>query len=329
MSSALRLALIVLAAAILAFGARAMYVSSQQVQAPSDPEVRIRITASNLPAGLLLRDSDLEWQSVPKSKVPKKSITEDVGLDIASGALLRNALNAGVVIKTSDVVSSDSPGFLAAVLKPGMRAVSVLVNDVSGNAGLMQPGDYVDMILTQQIINRDDVSTLDRQIVSETVVERARIIAVGSSFQRESDGSKATRARTVTVEVQPRAAEAVTVAAELGTLSLALRSFATTDRGPDAAMAEETGALVVAWRGNNLSDSTGPVWGSDVSRVLSRQAQQNHATSDQENTGPAPSSKPQVANVKNIVVFRGEKTSVINSANSAVIDYSNNSPEQP
>ncbi|MCD9472995.1 Flp pilus assembly protein CpaB [Photobacterium phosphoreum] len=149
MSSALGLALVVLAAAILACGARAMYISSQQVQAPSDPEVRIRVTASNLPAGLLLRDSDLEWQSVPKSKVPKSSITEGVDLDIASGALLRNALNAGVVIKRTDVISSDSPGFLAAVLKPGMRAVSVPVNDVSGNAGLIQPGDYVDMILTQ------------------------------------------------------------------------------------------------------------------------------------------------------------------------------------
>ncbi|MCD9472996.1 hypothetical protein CJF26_21080 [Photobacterium phosphoreum] len=179
------------------------------------------------------------------------------------------------------------------------------------------------------MINRDDVSTLDRQIVSETVVERARIIAVGSSFNRESNDSKAARARTVTVEVQPRAAEAVTVAAELGTLSLALRSFATTDRDTEAAMAEKTGALVVAWRGRDLSDSTGPVWGSDVSRVLSNQAQQNQAANAVENNQPVQNIKQQPAKVKNIVVFRGVNATVIDSSDPAAVDNSHKLPEQP
>ena len=50
-----------------------------------------------------------------------------------------------------------------------MRAVSVAVDDVSGNAGLIQPGDYVDLLLTQQMERRTD--SPDLAVSSETVVE--------------------------------------------------------------------------------------------------------------------------------------------------------------
>lgn len=169
------------------------------------------------------------------------------------------------MLKSEDVIRSDAPGFLAATLQPGMRAVSVPVNDVSGNAGLIQPGDYVDMILTQRLGGRaSSVGSNLARVVSETVVEHARIIAVGSSFQRDSGVSSASRARTVTIEVPPRTAEAVTVAAELGSLSMVLRSFATTDRESGG----EVSASVVAWGDEPQAAPVGPVWGSDVSRVF-------------------------------------------------------------
>lgn len=264
MSSVLKLALIFLAAAVLAIGARSLYVRSLSSQPVSEPEVRIRVAAANLPAGLLLRDGDLDWQATPRSKLPQGALVENAPQANINGSLLRHAVQAGAVLKTADVIRPDAPGFLAAALQPGMRGVSVPVNDVSGNAGLIQPGDYVDMVLTQKMgeRNKSPTSNLTR-IVSETVVKHARIIAVNSSFQRESDATKPVRARTVTIEVPPRAAEAVTVAAELGSLSMVLRSFATTDRNAD----DSVGASVVAWEGSSQTAS-GPVWGSDVSRVL-------------------------------------------------------------
>ena len=49
------------------------------------------------------------------------------------------------------MVKPGERGFLAAVLEPGMRAISVPIDEASGNAGLIFPGDQVDLILTQTI----------------------------------------------------------------------------------------------------------------------------------------------------------------------------------
>ncbi|WP_322999585.1 Flp pilus assembly protein CpaB [Castellaniella sp.] len=191
MSSVLKFALILLAAAVLAIGARALYVSSLNRQAAPDPDIRVRVATADLPEGLLLRDSDLAWKSLPRGQIPKDAVREDAHAEI-NGALLRRRMAAGAVLHGGDMIRPDAPGFLAAALKPGLRAVSVPVNDVSGNAGLIQPGDYVDMILTQQLGKRGDTADT-RRVASETVVRNARIIAVGTSFQRGSDDSKPTR----------------------------------------------------------------------------------------------------------------------------------------
>lgn len=294
MSSVLKFALILLLAAALAIGARAMYVSSlnRQVAAPA-PDVRVRMAAADLPAGLLLRDGDLGWKKVARNAVPPGALVEGAAQSVAAGALLRHEVKADKVLHASDLILPDAPGFLAAALKPGMRAVSVPINDVSGNAGLIQPGDYVDMILTQHMGRGGDLGPGQQRVVSETVVRNARIIAVGSTFQRESQGEKAgpSRGRTVTIEVDPRTAEAVTVASQLGSLSMALRSFATTDRDVDHS-ADAKGASVVAWGSDAQSPQSGPVWGSDVSRVL-------------EAKSPA-DEKPKAEIPRRIVIMRGQ-----------------------
>jgi pilus assembly protein CpaB len=296
MSSVLKLALILLAATILALGARVMYVSSHNAVAQAQPEPQILVAAADLPAGLLLRDADLGWKTLPKSERPDGALLQGTPAAAVSGALLRHPLKAGNALLAADLIRPDTPGFLAAALKPGMRAVSVPVDDVSGNAGLIQPGDYVDMILTQHLGPRGDLDAAGiRRVVSETVVEHARIIAVGSSFQRDTDASKSSRARTVTIEVSPRAAEAVTVAAQIGSLSLALRSFAVADRNAAQVSAEQAGASVVAWENRPHGAISGPVWGSDVSRVLDRR----------EAPAPSQAAEPNSNNPRRLLILRG------------------------
>lgn len=291
MSSVLKLALILLSAALLAIGARSLYVRSLAAQPAPEPDVRVRVAAADLPAGLLLRDADLAWQALAPSQVPQGALIEHAAQSELNGSLLRHPVQTGTVLKAADVIRPDAPGFLAAALQPGMRAVSVPVNDVSGNAGLIQPGDYVDMILTQRMgAGRASSAAANlTRVVSETVVERARIIAVGTSFQRETEAAKANRARTVTLEVPPRAAEAVTVAAELGNLSMVLRSFAITDRNADDA----AGASVVAWESSTQALAAKPVWGSDVSRVLTTPPEDS-----------SPSATPHLP--RRIVIMRGQ-----------------------
>lgn len=295
MSAVLRFSLILLAAGILAMVARALFVAGQEPTPPPRPDVQIRVASADLPAGLLLRDSDLNWKAVPPKAVPNGAIAQDSpNAARLAGAMLRNPLVAGATLLTGNIIRPDSPGFLAAALAPRMRAVSVAIDDVSGNAGLIQPGDHVDMILTQKV-QRDN----RRATVSETVVENVRIIAVGSTFSPprevntgENANSAVNRARTITVEVNPQVAEAVTVATHLGTLSLALRSFATTDRNEPST----GGAVVVAQSPG--ADDTQPTWGGDVSRALAS------AESTENNPSPPPPSSG-IAPKRSITLLRG------------------------
>lgn len=308
MSTVLRLALIVLVATLLALVARVVFINSQATPMAAEPDVRVRVAAADLPAGLLLREADLDWQHHPRSQLPKGAITEGGSNLQSTGALLRRPVKAGQVILTDNLIRSDAPGFLAAALQPGKRAVTIPVNDVSGNAGLLQPGDYVDIILTQRLPSSQLRGKTS--VASETIVEAARIIAVGSRFKRDEDEKKASRVQTVTIEADARTAEAVSVASEIGSLSLALRSFALADRDTDDSQQEALGARVVAWEEAVGMHRTGPVWGQDISRVFQSTvnlpvADTTPAVEGEETPRPA---HPAALQSRTITVIRGEKS---------------------
>ncbi|WP_423368962.1 Flp pilus assembly protein CpaB [Burkholderia sp. LMG 32019] len=290
MPKPLRLAVLVVAAGIGAFMLRELYVaaSTPSVHAETD-QARVRVAAADLPEGLLLRDNDLAWQRMPRAQVPAGAFVESQpGADL-KGALLRSHVGAGAPIRVENVIPAGAPDFLAAALQPGMRAISVPVDDVSGNAGLIQPGDFVDVLLTQQI---GGSATSPGTFEAETVVRRARVLAVGSEFQRAKAAASApdatARARTVTLEVAPRTAQVVLVATRLGSLSLALRSFATSDRRqPAGGDAQES----------DSEPDTQPVWAGDVSRAAREAAREPSAGAD---TGARPAWRNNA-----VVIYRG------------------------
>ncbi|HDR9505704.1 Flp pilus assembly protein CpaB [Burkholderia cepacia] len=287
MPKPLRMAVLIIAAGIGAFILRELYVAASTPSAPGEPDqARVRVAAADLPEGLLLRDNDLGWKRMPRAQVPPGAFVESQpGADL-KGALLRNRVGAGTPIRTDNVIPADAPDFLAAALQPGMRAISVPVDDVSGNAGLIQPGDFVDVVLTQQI---GGSATSPGTFEAETVVRRARVLAVGSEFQRAKTPASApdatARARTVTLEVAPRTAQVVLVATRLGSLSLALRSFATSDRRQPAG-------------GDEQEPDTQPVWAGDVSRAAREAARAQSA-------GPAAGSARPTGQGSTVVIYRG------------------------
>ena len=236
------------------------------VHATTPPEVasvvtdRVRVAAADLPQGLLLRETDLSWKTVPHNSAPAGAIVETASATTDfKGSVLRHAVTANTIILAADTLSPASPGFLAAALQPGMRAVSVGIDDVSGNAGLIQAGDFIDLLLTQELDSKS--SAAGHVYASETVVSRVRVLAVGSEYQRpKSDSEANTRARTVTLEVFPQTAEVIAVASRLGSLSLALRSFAVSDRNALGDAAAPTDRPLP------------PVYSNQVSRVLAAPA---------------------------------------------------------
>jgi pilus assembly protein CpaB len=131
-----------------------------------------------------------------------------------------------------------------------MRAVSVAVDQVSGAAGLIWPGDRVDVVLTQAIDN--NTQPAGRRVSSETMLVGLRVIAIDQLLMQGMVGVEGAEhgVRTVTLEVTSDQAERIAVGTRLGRLSLAVH----------AARADEptTGA----------SRPHGVTWASDVSAAV-------------------------------------------------------------
>ncbi len=217
---------------------------------PVPKKVAVLAAAKKLSPGTLLQPEDLTAAEVDAAKLPDGAVVVDADTKRSFvGGLVLRALSPGDVLHLpGDALRATDHGFLSAVLMPGTRAVTVGVDVISGAAGLIWPGDRVDLILTQSV---DDTSVAPgRRVAAETILRDVRVIAIDQQIGQggtHSTGDQASVAKTVTLEVTPSKAEYVQVATRLGRLSLTLRSAAA---GP--------------------ADTTAPVtaWASDVSAAL-------------------------------------------------------------
>jgi pilus assembly protein CpaB len=235
------------------------WIASQQTAvavaapAPKEEIYEVLVADTNLPAGTFVKPQHVRWQRWPTDDVPESYVLRSQRTEEEMvGAVVRHGIAPGEPITDGAVVKPGDRGFLAAVLSPGMRAVSVPVTPAASNSGLIFPGDRVDLILTQTLISTDGQGGATRR-VSETVLENIRILAMGTETSDDpKEGKSHEKAKTATLEVTPHQAEAVALVTELGKLSLSLRSLATDSEAEHVAAA----------------DTTHFTWDRDVSRVL-------------------------------------------------------------
>lgn len=203
--------------------------SQRAAEPPPVLMAKTLVAARAIPPGTLLRNADLVARETPVTEITEAMLrdTPEVRGELA-GALVRRFLEPGEPVAMADVLRPRDRGFLAAVLLPNMRAISVGVDAVTGTAGLIWPGDRVDLLLTQKLDDR--VTQLSRRVVGETVLNDVRVIAVDQQLTQGGSGANAAPegrvARTVTLEVKPEEAERVAVASQLGRLSLTIRAMA-------------------------------------------------------------------------------------------------------
>jgi pilus assembly protein CpaB len=216
--------------------------------------VDILVAAHSLPAGTLMKEEDFSQRAVPPADVPPGVLTNSPEVRAGlHGALLRRYLDLGSSLMAGDILHPRDRGFLAAVLAPDARAVSVAVDAVTGNGGLIWPGDRVDLILTQELGEKNVPPS--RHFVAETVLSDVRVVAVDQSIIQGAvatgDNATGRLARTVTLEVTPEQAERAVVAEHLGRITLAIRAV------------------------NGIADAPGhhpAVYGGDVSAALADSA---------------------------------------------------------
>ncbi|WP_211104979.1 Flp pilus assembly protein CpaB, partial [Azospirillum formosense] len=221
------------------------------VPAPQAPMDSVLVAARPISTGMLLRAEDLRWEAWPPGRlVDGYMVRGRVAESAYSGAVTRRSFAAGEPIMAGHIVAPGERGFLAAVLSPGSRAVSVAVDAVSATGGLIWPGDRVDLILTQNFESQAG-RDLRSRAVGETVLQNLRVIAIDQQLGEAGmvkNGPDGRVPRTVTLEVTARQSETVTVAATMGKLSLALRSL----------LADET-----ALAAGEAEPASAPTWAED------------------------------------------------------------------
>jgi pilus assembly protein CpaB len=242
-------------------------IAFMQVMSPkgsaTTPKAQILAATMPLPAGTLLRAQDVSWlvgdaepdQIVRPENTEAKPDLDDETRASVYGAVLRRPFAEGEPIRRGSFVKPGDRDFLQVVLTPGARAIAIPVSTGGASTGLLSPGDRVDVILTQNFKNdtaQDLKNTpVTRRSVSETAVESLRVLAIDARDPKATAVSTANPAngnfgRTVTLEVTADQAELINVAAELGKLSVTLRSAT----GPTALASASPEPIKPKWAGD-------------------------------------------------------------------------------
>ena len=266
--------------------------------APEPVGPRILVAQATLPVGTIISHEHIAFQPWPEDMVHNAYYLESprdvegeavegeetalapATIDDVVGTVVRISIGAGQPISREAVVGPGESGFLAAALNPGMRAVTVPINNITGVAGFVFPGDRVDLLLTHNIGNEsgqsDELTDVNNLKVAETIARNVRVLAVD---QRTNDTELNPQAgNTVTFEVPPKLVEKISAAQMIGKLHLSLRSIADQrlaleqaiangeiEVGDDQTTAED---LAMEFAATQLPDDSGSTFttGGEVSR---------------------------------------------------------------
>lgn len=216
----------------------AQAVSQQRPVTQAKPAIQVLVARNAIRTGQIIKPDDLRWQPWPQGALPQSYIVEGKR-PIADfvGAVARSSFHVGEPIVEVEIVMPGSRGFLAAVLKSGMRAVSVPATATTAVSGFIYAGDRVDVLLTHVL-----TGPAGQNSATETILRNARVIAMDQKLDF-APGDKPDIAKTATLELTPKQTEIVTLAVKMGDLSLVLRSLQDPDDGErDQAAADEQSA---------------------------------------------------------------------------------------
>jgi pilus assembly protein CpaB len=213
---------LILSGAAVVLVARELSERAQKpVQASPAPfEVgKVVVAAYDISFGTEITPAQLGLASWPAGSQPQGTFSkiEDVVSKTGQHRVALRPIVRGEPILPSKISGFGGKATMSAVVPDGKRAFAVRVNDVSGVAGFLLPGDRVDLILTRNPENKGNDDRVSDLILQNLVVRGIDQIA-------DMDRNKPQVVRTVTLEVTPEEAQKLALAMQVGQLSLALRN---------------------------------------------------------------------------------------------------------
>ncbi|WP_425410889.1 Flp pilus assembly protein CpaB [Hyphococcus sp.] len=197
-------------------------ISPVQIVEPVREEtVRVLISTKDIQRGQRLTLEDTNWVAWPKKAVQPTFITDENSgaREELESAVARSLIVTGEPIVNAKVVRAGSSGLMAAILAPGMRAVTLRVSPETSSGGFILPGDQVDILFAAGGRGNRGGGNGAR-----TIFENVRVLAVNTIYSENTETAHIDGAN-VTLELSPLDAEAFVTARDGGTLSLVLRSI--------------------------------------------------------------------------------------------------------
>ncbi len=172
------------------------------------------VAAKDLSVGSKVTNDSLKLVRIPEAAIPPTAIRQKTEV-LERGVILPIA--AGEFILPSKLAADKAGSGLPSLIPPGMRAVSVRVNEVVSVAGFVLPGTRVDVLLTGTPGN----GGTDQR--TTTVLENVAVLATGQTLERNSAGNPE-NAAVITLLVSPDDAQKLTLASSQGKIQLSLRN---------------------------------------------------------------------------------------------------------
>jgi pilus assembly protein CpaB len=211
-----RTRLLMIGALALALGFLAsvyVYKSLQSRNGPAgEPGVDVIVAADDLQVGAKIEAHDIKIIKIPASDLPPGSPRRRSDV-LGRGVII--PISKGEFILPNRLAEENAGSGLPSLIPPGMRAVSVRVNEVVSVAGFVTPGTRVDVLLTGTPGGGEQQTT--------TVLQNIAVLASGHTLERTSTG-EAQNTAVITLLVSPDDAQRLTLASSEGHIQLALRN---------------------------------------------------------------------------------------------------------
>lgn len=215
----------------------------QQRQAEQYKLVQVLVASQPLAFGSVLTAQNTRLVGWPANSLPEGAFKTSIGvIDNPRGPRVAlRPIAVGEPILASKISGDDGRASISALLPEGMRAAAVRIDDVAGVAGLIAPGDIVDVLLTRQMAG-EGADRNDQ--ITDIILEKIRVIAIDQTADENKTDPQV--AKTATLEVDPVSAQKLALAQKVGSLSLALRNVTSIEDGANMTITQSD--LGGGWR---------------------------------------------------------------------------------
>src|ERR1700681_1165307 len=210
-----RLLLIGLLALALGFVASVYVYRNLQLKSGSgsDSGIDVIVAADDLQVGARVEERDIKVIRIPAADLPPGAPRRRADV-LGHGVIV--PISKGEFILPNRLAGENAGAGLPSLIPPGMRAVSVRVNEVVSVAGFVTPGTRVDVLLTGTPGGTGEQQTT-------TVLQNVAVLASGHTLERPATG-EAQNTAVITLLVSPDDAQRLTLASSEGHIQLALRN---------------------------------------------------------------------------------------------------------